>query len=118
MYEVLQWLMFRMGGVDPMFGQAHHFCRSSGERVLYGIERFTRETRRLWTVLDTRLANQNWIVADEYSIADIAIFPWCTRFEWQGISLEEFPSVQRCYQAVGACPAVQRVMVPMQPRGT
>ena len=100
-----------------MFGQAHHFRRSSGEKVPYGIERYTKETRRLWTVLDTRLAHKNWIAADEYSIADMAIFPWCARFEWQGISLQEFPNVQRWYQAVEARPAVQRGMVPMQSRG-
>lgn len=116
-YEVLQWLMFQMGGIGPIFGQAHHFRRSSGEKVPYGIERYTKETRRLWTVLDTRLAHKNWIAADEYSIADMAIFPWCARFEWQGISLQEFPNVQRWYQAVEARPAVQRGMVPMQSRG-
>ena len=115
--EVMSWLMFQMGGIGPIFGQAHHFRRSSGERVPYGIERYTKETRRLWTVLDTRLAHKNWIAADQYSIADMAIFPWCARFEWQGISLQEFPNVQRWYQAVEAHPAVQRGMVPMQSRG-
>ena len=117
-YEVLQWLMFQMGGVGPMFGQAHHFRRSRGEKVPYGIERYTKETRRLWNVIDTRLADHNWIAAGEYSIADIAIFPWCARFEWQGISLDEFPNVKRWYQALEARPAVQTGMVPMQPRGT
>ena len=116
-YEVLQWLMFKMGGVGPMFGQAHNFRRSSGEKVPYAIERYTKETRRLWSVLDTRLADRNWIAADEYSIADIAIFPWCARFEWQGISLDEFPNVKRWYQTLEARPAVQTGMVPMQPRG-
>ena len=110
--------MFQMGGVGPMFRQAHHFRRSSGERVPYGIERYTKETGRLWTLLDTRLADQNWIAADEYSIADLAIFPWYSRTKWQGISLEEFPNVQRWYQALGVRPGVQRGMVPLQPCGT
>ena len=107
-----------MGGIAPISGQAHHFRRSSGERVLYGIERCTKEPRRLWTVLDTRLVDQNWIAADQYFTADTAIFPLCAMFEWLGISLDEFPNVKRWYQAVGARPAVQRGMVPMQPRGT
>ena len=116
-WSTVEWLMFQMGGVGPMFGQAHHFRRSSGEKVPYGIERYTKETRRLWSVLDTRLDDHNWIAADEYSIADIAIFPWCARFEWQGISLDEFPNVKRWYQTLEARPAVQTGMVPMQPRG-
>ena len=116
-YEVLQWVMFQRGGICPIFGQARYLRRSSGERVPYGIERHTKETRSLWTALDTRLAHKNWIAADEYSIAAMAIFPWCARFEWRGISFQEFPKVQRWYQAVEARPGVQRGMVPMQSRG-
>jgi len=115
-YETIQWLMFQMGGVGPMFGQAHHFRRSSGEKVPYGIERYTRETRRIWGVLDGRLADSEWMAAGAYTIADIAIFPWCARYEWQGIALDEFPNVKRWYEAIDARPAVQKGMIPLEPR--
>ena len=107
-YEVVQWLMFQMGGVGPIFGQAHHFRRAAKEKVPYAIERYTKETRRLWGVLDQRLADNEWVAAGEYTIADIAIFPWCQRYEWQGIALDEFPNVKRWYQAIEARPGVQR----------
>jgi len=99
-----------------MFGQAHHFRRSSGEKVPYGIERYTRETRRIWGVLDGRLADNEWMAAGAYTIADIAIFPWCARYEWQGIALDEFPNVKRWYEAIDARPAVQKGMIPLEPR--
>jgi len=107
-YETIQWLMFQMGGVGPMFGQAHHFRRAAKEKVPYGIERYTKETRRLWGVMESHLAENEWMAAGEYTIADIAIFPWTQRYEWQGIALEEFPSVKRWYEAVEARPGVQR----------
>ena len=112
-YEVIQWLMFQMGGIGPNFGQAHHFRRAAKEKVPYAINRFTNETRRLWGVLDGRLEGRDWIAADEYTIADMAIFPWCARHEWQGIALEEFPNVKRWFDILMARPAVQRGMEPL-----
>ena len=108
-YEVIQWLMFQMGGVGPIFGQAHHFRQAAKEEVPYGIERYTKETRRLWGVLDTRLAAGEYLAGD-YSIADIAVFPWTARHEWQGIELDEFPNVARWYRAIETRPAVPRGM--------
>ena len=107
-YETIQWLMFQMGGVGPMFGQAHHFRRAAKEKVPYGIERYTNETRRLWGVMEAHLAENEWFAAGEYTIADIAVFPWTQRYEWQGIALEEFPNVKRWYETVEARPGVQR----------
>ena len=107
-YDVIQWLMFQMGGVGPNFGQAHHFRRAAKERVPYAIKRFTTETRRLWGVLDDRLKDLEWLAAGEYTIADIATFPWTMRYEWQGISLDEFPNVKRWFEAIDARPGVRR----------
>ena len=107
-HVVIQWLMFQMGGIGPMFGQAHHFRRAD-TKVEYGIERYTKETRRLWGVLDRRLAGNEWMHRD-YSIADMAIFPWTARHEWQGIALDEFSSVRRWYEAIASRPAVAKAM--------
>ncbi len=111
-WETIQWLMFQMGGIGPMFGQAHHFRRAAKEKIPYGIERYTTETRRLWGVLDARLKDNEWIAAGEYTIVDIAVFPWCQRHEWQGVSLDEFPNAKRWYQAVESRPAVSRGVNP------
>ena len=108
-YEVIQWLMFQMGGVGPMFGQAHHFRMAAKEEVPYGIERYTKETRRLWGVLDRRLEGREYLAGD-YSIADIAVFPWTARYEWQGIALDEFPNVARWYRGIEQRPAAARGM--------
>jgi GST-like protein len=108
-YIALQWLMFQMGGVGPMFGQAHHFLRAAPEQVPYGIERYTKETRRLYGVLNTRLGEAPFL-ADEYSIADIATFPWIARHEWHKVALEDFPNVKRWYDTIAARPAVARGM--------
>ena len=107
-YEVIQWLMWQMGGVGPNFGQTHHFRRAAKERVPYAIKRYTDETRRLWGVLDDRLATRDWVAAGDYSIADIAIYPWTMRYEWQGIALEEFPNVHRWFDAISARDGVKR----------
>jgi GST-like protein len=109
-YDALQWLMFQMGGVGPMFGQAHHFLRFATEWVPYAIKRYSGETARLYGVLDRRLDEAEYL-ADEYSIADIATFPWVARYEWQKVDLADYPNVQRWYQAIAARPAVQRGMV-------
>jgi GST-like protein len=108
-YTALQWLMFQMGGVGPMFGQAHHFLRAAPEQVQYGIKRYTEEARRLYGVLDKRLAQAAYL-ADEYSIADIATFPWIARHEWHKVDLAEFPNVKRWYDTINRRPAVVRGM--------
>jgi GST-like protein len=108
-YDVLQWLMFQMGGVGPMFGQVHHFLRAAKQMVPYGIERYTTETRRLYGVLDAQLARREYL-ADEYSIADIATYPWVARYEWHKTRLEDYPNVLRWYDAISQRPAVQRGM--------
>ena len=105
----LQWLMFQMGGVGPMFGQVHHFLRAAKEPVPYAIERYSNETRRLYAVLDERLEAHDYL-ADEYSIADIATYPWTARYEWHKTRLEDFPHVKRWFDAISARPAVQRGM--------
>lgn len=108
-YEALQWLMFQMGGVGPMFGQAHHFRRFAPEQIPYAIDRYSREAARLYGVLNTRLAEHKFL-ADDYSIADIATYPWVARYEWQGIALEDYPHVKRWFDTISERPAVQRGM--------
>ena len=109
-YDALQWLMFQMGGVGPMFGQAHHFIRSAKEQVPYGIERYSKETRRLYGVLDKRLSTEKYLAAGEYSIADMATYPWVARFEWHKVDLNDFPNVKRWFDTISARPAVKRGM--------
>jgi GSH-dependent disulfide-bond oxidoreductase len=108
--ETLQWLMFQMGSLGPMLGQAHHFLRFAPEPVPYAVARYSREAARLYGVLERRLADRAWLAADTYTIADIASFPWIARHEWQGIDLNTYPSVQRWFAAVAARPAVCRGM--------
>jgi GSH-dependent disulfide-bond oxidoreductase len=108
-YVALQWLMFQMGGLGPMLGQTHHFLRAAPEPVPYAIKRYKDETRRLYGVLDKRLGEAEHL-AGEYSIADIASYPWVARHEWHQIELGDFPNVKRWYDAIGARPAVQRGM--------
>ena len=115
--EVIQWLMFQMGGIGPMFGQVHHFLRAAKEQVPYGIERYGTEVRRLYGVLDRRLDGRDHLAGDGYSIADIATYPWVVRHEWQQVDLAEFPNVKRWYDAVGSRPAVQRgLQIPPPPQ--
>ncbi|MBI4529287.1 MAG: glutathione S-transferase N-terminal domain-containing protein [Deltaproteobacteria bacterium] len=109
-YEVIQWLMFQMGGVGPMFGQANHFFRSAREKAPYAIERFRKETERLYRVLDTRLAGSQFLAA-EYSIADIATYPWVDRHQYHEVKLESFPHVKRWFDMLAARPAVKRGML-------
>ena len=108
-YVTLEWLMFQMGGVGPMFGQTHHFLRAAKEQVPYAIERYSAETRRLYGVLNARLGQAAYL-AGEYSIADIATYPWVARHEWHKVALGDFPHVERWYQAIGARPAAARGM--------
>ncbi len=107
-YEVIQWLMFQMGGVGPMFGQANYFFKLA-EKVAYAIERFYKEALRLYRVLDKELARQEFL-AGSYSIADIATYPWVGRHEGHHVKLEEFPNVKRWFDAISARPAVKRGM--------
>ena len=108
-YITLQWLMFQMGGVGPMFGQAHHFIRAKKDEIPYGTERYVNESKRLYGVLDKRLSQAEYL-ADEYSIADIATYPWVARHEWHRVDLAAFPAVKRWYDRIGARPAVVRGM--------
>ena len=108
-YDALQWLMFQMGGVGPMFGQVHHFVRAAKEQVPYAINRYTKEKDRLYGVLDRRLGESAYL-AGEYSIADIATYTWVSRHEWHNTNLADFPNVKRWYDAISARPAVQKGM--------
>jgi GSH-dependent disulfide-bond oxidoreductase len=108
-FEVIQWLMFQMGGVGPMFGQVHHFVRAAPEPVPYAIARYSTETRRLYGVLNGRLEGHEYL-GSEYSVADIATYPWVARHEWHKVELTDFPAVKRWFDQLGARPAVQRGM--------
>jgi GSH-dependent disulfide-bond oxidoreductase len=106
-YRVIQWLMFQMGGVGPMLGQAHHFRQYAPEKIDYAVDRYTNEARRLYGVIDRRLAESQWL-ADDYSIADMAVFPWLRPYERQGQRLEDFPNLKRWFETINARPAVQK----------
>jgi GSH-dependent disulfide-bond oxidoreductase len=107
-YEVLQWLMFQMGGVGPMLGQNHHFRQYAPEKLPYAIDRYTNEARRLYGVIDKRLAASEWLGGAEYSIADIATWPWLRNWKNQGMELAEYPHLHAWFQAIEERPAVQR----------
>jgi len=106
-YTVVQWLMFQMGGVGPMLGQAHHFRQYAPEQIPYAIERYTNEATRLYRVLDKQLAQVEYVAGD-YSIADMAIFPWILPYERQGQNLADYPNLKRWFDAINERPAVQR----------
>ncbi len=106
-YKVLEWLMWQMGGIGPFLGQAHHFLHYNKGKAPYAEERFRNEARRLYSVLDRRLAEHQFVAGD-YSIADIAIWPWISRFQWQEIDLSEFQNARRWYIEIAARPAVQK----------
>jgi GST-like protein len=114
-YSVIQWLMFQMGGIGPMLGQAHHFRRYAKEQIPYAIERYTSEATRLYRVLDKRLAETEFLAGD-YSIADKAVFPWLRPYKWQGQDIAAWPNLQRWYAAVRGRPAVQRGLGVMRDR--
>jgi GST-like protein len=109
-YDVLQWLMFQMGGVGPMFGQNHHFRRAAPVQVPYGIERYAEETERLYGVIDARLKAAPYLAAGAYTIADMATYPWVARHEWHKVELERYPSVKRWFDEIGKRPAVVKGM--------
>ncbi len=107
-YEVLQWLMFQMGSVGPMLGQAHHFRQYAPEKLPYAIERYTNEAHRLYGVMDRRLSKSKYVGGADYSIADIAIFPWLRSWKNQGIDWRDFPHLKGWFDEIAARPAVQR----------
>lgn len=105
--STIEWLNWQMGGLGPMLGQVHHFTHYNPEASAYARERYEKEALRLYGVLDRRLSEREFLAGD-YSIADMAAWPWVSRFEWQGIDLNAFPAVKRWYLAIAARPAVQR----------
>jgi GSH-dependent disulfide-bond oxidoreductase len=108
--EVLEWLFFQCGSLGPMLGQATHFRRYAADPVEYAIQRYTKEAVRLYGVLERRLAGREWIAAGEYTIADIATYPWTVRFRRQGVNLDDFPNVKAWIDRVSERPAVKRGM--------
>jgi GSH-dependent disulfide-bond oxidoreductase len=107
-YEVLQWLMFQMGSVGPMLGQAHHFRLYAPEKLPYAIERYTREAQRIYGVINRRLAASTYLGGKDYSIADIAVFPWLRSWKNQGIELSDYPHLKGWFDEIAKRPAVQR----------
>ena len=107
-YQTLQWLMFQMGGLGPMLGQAHHFRIYAPEKISYAIERYTNEAKRLYGVLDRQLSKTAYLAGDHYTIADIAVFPWTRSFANQGIDWADYPHAKRWFDEISARPAVQR----------
>lgn len=109
-FTCLQWLMWQMGGVGPMFGQANHFRRYAKEQHPYAIERYTNEANRLMGILDLQLGKNSFIAGEEFTIADMAIFPWTRHADQRGIDMLEYPHAQRWFDAINARPAVQRAL--------
>jgi GSH-dependent disulfide-bond oxidoreductase len=107
-YSVLQWLMFQMGGVGPMLGQTHHFRIYAPEKIPYAIDRYSNETKRLYGVMNKQLAKHKYIAGPEYSIADIAIYPWLRNWKNQGIEWNDYPHLKGWFDEIGGRPAVQR----------
>ncbi len=107
-FTTLQWLMFQMGGVGPMLGQAHHFRLYAPQKIDYAINRYTNEAKRLYGVIDKRLGDSAYLAGETYTIADIATFPWLRSWKNQGIELADFPNVERWFNEISARPAVQK----------
>jgi GST-like protein len=107
-YETLQWLMFQMGGVGPMLGQAHHFRIYAPEKIDYAINRYTNEAKRLYGVIDTQLSKHPYLAGDSYTIADIATFPWLRSWQNQGVELDAYPNLKRWFNEIAERPAVKR----------
>ncbi len=107
-FEVLQWLMFQMGGVGPMLGQAHHFRIYAPEKIEYAVNRYTNEAKRLYGVMDKQLASHRYIAGAEYTIADIAIFPWLRSWQNQGIAWADYPHLKKWFDEISVRPAVMR----------
>ena len=107
-YRTIEWLMWQMGGVGPMFGQVHHFVKYNKGKSEYSEQRYSKEAKRLYGVMDKILQHNQYIAGKSYSIADISIWPWVARFDWQEIDLNEFPNVTRWYKEMANRPAVQK----------
>jgi GST-like protein len=107
-YEVLQWLMFQIASVGPMLGQAHHFRVYASEKLPYAIERYTREAQRLYGVINKRLAHATYLGGPDYSIADIAVFPWLRAWKTQGVEMADYPHLKGWFDEIAKRPAVQR----------
>ena len=121
-FDTLQWLMFQMGGVGPMLGQSHHFNdyarqRMPVDKIQYGIDRYVNEANRLYGVLDRRLEGRNFVAADRYTIADIAIFPWVRFPERQGVTEDEYPNMKRWRDAIWARPNVEKALKVLADQG-
>ena len=106
----LQWLMWQMGGVGPMFGQAHHFMFNPSEVVPYAQERYHKEAKRLYKVMNTQMQDNRYLAGDDYTVADIATFPWVDRFRRHQVDLAEFPNVKRWHEELWERPAVKKGM--------
>jgi GST-like protein len=115
--ETLQWLFWQMAGLGPMSGQNHHFSRYAPERIPYAINRYVKETTRLYSVLEKRLKGREYIAGD-YSIADMAIYPWIALHEWQSQNINDFPEIKRWLQKIKERPAVQRAYAKGGPGGS
>ncbi|MGO4765059.1 glutathione binding-like protein [Cupriavidus sp. 2KB_3] len=107
-YEALQWLMFQMGGVGPMLGQAHHFRIYAPEKIEYAVNRYTNEAKRLYGVIDKQFSQHPWLAGDSYSVADIATFPWLRSWQNQGVELDDYPHLKRWFNEIAERPAVKR----------
>jgi GSH-dependent disulfide-bond oxidoreductase len=107
-FETLQWLMFQMGGVGPMLGQAHHFRIYAPEKIDYAYDRYTNEAKRLYGVMNKELESHNFIAGNQYTVADVAVFPWLRSWQNQGIEWADYPALKAWFDRVGARPAVQR----------
>jgi len=107
-FNTLQWLMFQMGGVGPMLGQAHHFRIYAPEKIEYAVNRYTNEAKRIYGVIDKQLSQHHYLAGNEYTIADIATFPWIRSWKNQGIELSEFPHLKTWFDAISERPAVKR----------
>lgn len=107
-YATLQWLMFQMGGLGPMLGQTHHFRVYAPQQIEYAVNRYTNEAKRLYGVMDTQLGKSAYLAGDDYTIADMAAFPWTRSWKNQGLELADYPNVKRWHEAIAARPAVQR----------
>jgi GSH-dependent disulfide-bond oxidoreductase len=107
-FVTLQWLMFQMGGVGPMLGQAHHFRNYAPEQIEYAVNRYTNEAKRLYGVIDTQVSKTAYLAGDEYTIADIATFPWLRSWKNQGIDWDDYPNAKRWFDEISERPAVKR----------
>jgi len=107
-WRTMEWLMWQMGGFGPILGQVHHFTHYNPDKAPYAKERYETEARRLYKVLDTRLEGRAFIVDDNYSIADMAVWPWAARHNWQKINLNDYPNVRRWYMSILERPATTR----------